>query len=700
MNLESFRTNRYQLDIEFDSILHRIVLTDLYSGVVFADSEYRYSLFTEYDDEIVHLEGLYEPTLDEVVSARGHKIVTLRGRIGKPESGVDVRMTQQFNLRDNEEYLEENISLRNASKKDIVLRGYRFGFRKHLNKPKKYGGPGMDIDEYRLIALPFRLQPDGKKHDYQLDDLYHGRYQTSEFYNPARLVQEVVDKNRARSEGWAWTNGEHGLLVVKYNQEAIEYSMLDTEHRDGHTYLTFGGASPSLYNEPTQVRHLQVGSTATFGTTRFHFYEGLWRRGAYMFREFMSTRGHGIPENYDPPIHWNELYDIGWHHNNKEALAKHYTLETMEHEAEKAREIGCDSLYLDPGWETCEGATIWDEERLGKVDDFVRKIKEDYGLEVAFRTIGRSYCDSYPGMYRRRADGSIGYYAPYDPKPFYETCIASEQYQQEKMARLKKLVDAGMNFIMLDEFDWRGPCYNPKHGHPIPTTPDMHARAVMDLARKLHETHPELLIEVHDPIWSWGPRYLPVYYLHDSNSFNEAWAFEFMWNPLEDLLSGKALSLMYYNLAYEVPLYLHMNMDYDNDNCLAFWWYASTVRHIGIGGKKGNDKRFQAYKEALSEYKSMKNLYTRGRFYATDELTHIHVIPEEGQCVVNAFNLTDTHTSRKVEVRLGDFGLVEDINVDGTRAEIVGTKVVLDLDIPPFSPKIVKISFRQVGSDW
>jgi len=214
----------------------------------------------------------------------------------------------------------------------------------------------------------------------------------------------------------------------------------------------------------------------------------------------------------------------------------------------------------------------------------------------------------------------------------------------------------------------------------------------MDLVKEVHAAHPNMLIEAHDPIWPWGVRYLPVYYLHDGEgSFDEGWGFEFMWNPIEDLLSGKALSLFYYNLAYDLPLYNHINMTNDNDNCLAFWWYASTVRHLGIGGKGGNEQRWEAYKRAMTEYKSLKDLYTRGLFYGVDELTHVHVLPEDGRCVVNAFNLTDKHVSRKAEIRLNDLAILQDVAVEGAPYEMKGGKLVLQLEIPPFSPLLVKI---------
>ena len=74
-----------------------------------------------------------------------------------------------------------------------------------------------------------------------------------------------------------------------------------------------------------------------------------------------------------------------------------------------------------------------------------------------------------------------------------------------------------------------------------------------------------------------------------------------MWDPLNDIVvtgskyitNMRAKSLYYYNLAYNIPLYLHINLKTDNANALAFWWYASTCRHLGIGGKYGVEKHHQ-----------------------------------------------------------------------------------------------------------
>lgn len=692
MKLESFNTTRYQLEIEPGDRVGRFVLRDAYSGVLFADSEYRYSAFVECDGRLYRLDGLHGPEFDEELPDRGGRIVSINGRLGEPGPGPAIGFRHRLYLPEDGDYLEELIVLRNLGKSDVTLLDYRFAFRKRVQRPEAYGGPGCDVEDYRLIALPFRLQPDGKKHDYQLDDIYHGRYQCSEFDDPSRVRECLADRGRARSEGWAWTDGEYGLLIVKYNPKMIEYSMLETERQDGQAYVNFGGASPSLYDEPFEARKLPAGGQVSFGQTRYQFYEGLWRQGSYLFREYMRGLGHGLPDNYDPPVNWNVLYDVGWHHNDRGALASHYNLQALEQEAAKAREIGCEALYLDPGWEVCEGGTTWDESRLGDVESFVRRMKVEYGLKVGFRTIGRSYCDAYPGMYRRTSEGLTGFCSPYGSKPFFESCVCSPAYREEKLRRILKVAGAGMDFVMFDEFDWRGPCFDRSHGHPIPTTPGMHARAVTDLVGRVRAALPDILIEAHDPVWPWSVRYLPVYYLHGpERTFDEGWAFEFMWDPLDDLLSGRALSLFYYNLAYDIPLYLHITMENDNDNCLAFWWYASTVRHLGIGGKKKNQARFDAYASAMREYLSLKDLYTRGQFYGIDELTHLHVLPEDGRCVLNAYNLTDTAVSRSVEIRPGELGLLGDITVQGVPHRIVKGRLTLQLDIPPFSPAVVKL---------
>ena len=161
---------------------------------------------------------------------------------------------------------------------------------------------------------------------------------------------------------------------------------------------------------------------------------------------------------------------------------------------------------------------------------------------------------------------------------------------------------------------------------------------------------------------------------------------------MEELRSGRAISLFYYNLGYALPLQCTVNMDNDNDACLGFWWYASTARRIGICCRSYNEERMKAYREAVAQYKAYRDCFSRGEFHAIDEVVHIHVLAEEQRCVVNAFNLTEWPVKRDVEIRLNDLGLLGDFTAQGVCHKTVGGKLILSFDLPPFSPSVALLS--------
>ena len=105
-------------------------------------------------------------------------------------------------------------------------------------------------------------------------------------------------------------------------------------------------------------------------------------------------------------------------------------------------------------------------------------------------------------------------------------------------------------------------------GNQVRNKEDIPSKAVSLSAVK--RACPTMLIELHDPVT--GPssaHYTPTYYLYTrENSFDSLWGHEFMWNSMDDLLSGRARSLYYYNLAYSIPLYLHVGLKTDNTNAL------------------------------------------------------------------------------------------------------------------------------------
>jgi hypothetical protein len=224
-------------------------------------------------------------------------------------------------------------------------------------------------------------------------------------------------------------------------------------------------------------------------------------------------------------------------------------------------------------------------------------------------------------------------------------------------------------------------------------------RAIYWLIEEVKRRYPDVIVEAHDPIWSWTVRYLPTYWRQGgAHGYDENWGFEFMWNPIEDLRSGRAICLYYYNLAYNIPLYDHITMEADNDNALSFWWYASTVRHLGIGGKKGlggeseNERRFEIYREAMARYNRLREYFVRGEFVGIDELAHLHVHPDGGSGVLVAFNLEEKPQARQVRIPASWLGSAAgELRVVGAAARADGEDLVLDLELGPLAPLVVEI---------
>ena len=210
------------------------------------------------------------------------------------------------------------------------------------------------------------------------------------------------------SEGWILTDGRRGFLLTKYSQQGMEWALLDrvrvSDGRDGVRWGGFG----IFQGDPEHGAWLAPQQSHRFGITRITAYEGGINEGFYTFRGEMETRGHGCPKGFNPPVHWNELYDnkLWWLPGGgmdlPENRKKYYTLADMKEEAAKARDMGCEALYLDPGWDTRFASKIWDESRLGKLKDFTAMLRQEYGLSLSLHTPLSGWCD--PSSYARSID--------------------------------------------------------------------------------------------------------------------------------------------------------------------------------------------------------------------------------------------------------------------------------------------------------
>lgn len=656
-------------------------------GAVFADRPYVYSLCGRVGAQelsSVKLSG-------RKITTHGDEIV-VRGVFEE----LQIELQQCFHI--SGDGLEESLVLKNLNSRPVTLSDIGIGFAADIGSRP----------DWRLCAIPFRVQLNGSKHDYSVADLAAGNFRNEVCRDKTRPEPPCVEEGRLRSEAWAWWANGHGLLVAKYNNSAIELSVAAPFTEGGQSLLRFGGVGTCLYGEPSKGHCLAPQESFTFGTTHYLYVEGSVENVFIRYRELLDRHGHGFPADYDPPINWNELYDIGWLHSNPEELKVRYTRDTLLREAEKAKACGCELLYLDPGWEVAEGTTLWDESRLGPVQDLVALLKKDYGLQLGFRTILRCYQEHWNRRHMVQHLATAKAPIKWLDQQLWELCLCDRSLWEQKLERICRIANQGLRFLMVDEMDWRGPCHDPNHGHAVPSTAADHVLAVYELCRELRRRCPELVIECHDPVWPWHTCiYVPTYFQQgfgDRGAYEENWGFEYMWNCIDDLRSGKALALYYYNLACNVPLYLHITMAADNDNCLFFWWAASTVRHIGIGGKYGHqsvnpkdmptydpEQRFAAYREQMALYKQLKPYFTRGTFHGIGEHLHLHTLPGCPGGVLVMFNITDSDQIVEASIQGELLQIGSNPPVEGAVAVSYNGALRIRADIPAMAAAVVRI---------
>ncbi len=638
----------FRLKVETRNGLNPNLLFDKKNNVTLANGDYYYGFGRP---QKVEVEILDLPDAAREVSFTG---VT-----------DNLKVVHSFVFPQNEEWVEEYIMLENIGDKSLNLNespvNLRHGFNSVINNTENKNALSQN---WRFLAVPFLINTSsGTRQEYVIKDFI------------------AAKPHQMASEGWIMMNANGGILIIKYSQAQMEYAIVsnhlpgsDATNTSAKSNLLWGGSGMNN-NNPESAMHFSPNQTLKFGLNRYIPFTGNKMKGFTLFRNFMDSKGHHFPKDFNPPVHWNEIYDNPHWWNapdTPEKRAQYYQFKDMEIEAVKAAELGCEALYLDPGWDTVMGSTIWGDDRLRSCKEFCDIMWKKYHLKVSLHTPLAVWNQesAYPESARK----------PFAVNNNY-LCSGAPAWWQTKLERLLKLASDGICFFMFDGTNYTGACEVKEHYHPTPYSREDHIRSYARLAEEIHKKFPKVLIEMHDQVL--GPqsgRYVPMYYTHHAASFDEIWAFEYMWDPMSDLTSGRFKSLYYYNLAYNIPLYDHINLKTDNTNALVFWWTASTCRHLGIGGKNGvkssppnvevelahigiGEKNgpppeiWEAHKKAMKTYMRLKPFYVRGIFYGIDELTHVHTLPENNSCVINFFNLEKTDTVKHITCSLSDLGL-------------------------------------------
>jgi hypothetical protein len=325
-------------------------------------------------------------------------------------------------------------------------------------------------------------------------------------------------------------------------------------------------------------------------------------------------------------------------------------------------------------------------------------LRRDYGLKLSLHTPLSGWCD--PSSYSRdldrmNRDGS---------RVEMSLCSSSSQYVDETLSRLSALAQSGAAFFMFDGTMTNGECWDPHHGHPVPSRRQDHVEATNRLAFLVHAQYPDVLIEMHDQVVGGSNlRYVPTYYGYgkrqlegvsgDTHGFDTVWGFELMWSPMTDLVGGHSMALYYYNLAYSLPLYLHIDLRTDNPQCLMFWWNASTCRHLGIGGTHIDPAVRKAQNDAMAAYRRLEAFFKMGKFYGLGETVHVHVHPSQPAAVMNVFNLESQPATQHIEFAPSKIGLdaSKEYQVIGATASRRGDLYLLDVAVPALGHSLVEL---------
>lgn len=473
------------------------------------------------------------------------------------------------------------------------------------------------------------------------------------------------------AEGWIIENGTDGLLVMRVPSGDAHTCFVPLVIRtaDSRRTVQIGSLGPDGEDHRERSCYLDTpwpSDRIAFPTTRFVFFKGGWRTGYEIFRRMAASC---ISRRPDPrrkpcPISYNTYHDFGPKYDRRKIVELMPVLADM----------GFGLIHLDPGWETVWGSNDWGEEHMGSVESLVEEARK-YGLEVGcWTSVHCTDPDVHGDNYTRSQSGEKFYaedFAIFNPEwnRLWGICPASG-WQDDAVGKLSRLGRAGFRFLNSDFHDWPwggDSCWYDKHRHRVPLTRAQWCEALNDMYIRLHRECPEMVIELHDHVES-GEYRVPVWYLYDRpDSWDEKWAYEFMWKTFDDLMAHRLFSLYYIRLAEPIPLFLHMNASTDNEHAVAFWYVASCVNHIGVGAiVKSTDAQRAAYKKAFADYNARFEAFARGEFYGIDELIHVHVYPDRRRAVILVFNLDDSPAEREFALDPESWNMFEgEIRVSG-----------------------------------
>ena len=203
--------------------------------------------------------------------------------------------------------MEERIRLRNSSGSLVALESFQIGFQRPI--ADRSGKVRLELAGDRVTAVPLRHRADASRVlQYSLAELIA---EPGHEYRPAESWRrkKVVPAPHRVAEGWAWTHEGATLGVFSFSQELMRFSVIAAEKGPEGVSLRFGGAG-MVSGEPAALARIAPGQTVDLGLTRYQSVRGGFVPAAYAFRALLDEQGCRFPEGYNPPVHWEQLYDM------------------------------------------------------------------------------------------------------------------------------------------------------------------------------------------------------------------------------------------------------------------------------------------------------------------------------------------------------------------------------------------------------
>jgi len=379
----------YHLTLTPDASGVHARLEDLRAGFLCADAPYLWRAARRVGEDSVASTRLRDAKV-----AKDGDALRVTGRL------AGLALEQTFRLPADRPIMEEHLVLRNRTEESVDLQELRTGFQHPIVEVVEGFTQRRPQCNDRFAAVPLRhhaLSPRGVDVDFSIQDMM---VRLGDEGRLCRWQAGCIPEMHWASEAWVWLHGGHALLIGTYSQEAIEFSVLalyvEPEVREFR--LVFGGTS-TVGGDPRRLEGIGPGESRSFGLTRYETVSGGHSEACKAYRDFLDSRGCRFPAGFDPPVHWNELFDNPewglWHPGplepGRETWAPRppetrkvtYTRKMMEIEAAKAAGYGCQTLYLDPGWDTDFGSFLWAADRLGPCAQFVQDMEKRHGLKTA-----------------------------------------------------------------------------------------------------------------------------------------------------------------------------------------------------------------------------------------------------------------------------------------------------------------------------